>query len=79
MKRILFLLLLAVLPVAMPLASVHSIASVQPTEVTVYVTKTGTKYHRSGCQYLSKSRIAMDLSEAKASGYGPCSRCSPPR
>ena len=43
--------------------------------ITVYITKTGTKYHRSGCSYLSKSKIAISLSDAKAAGYSPCSRC----
>ncbi len=42
---------------------------------TVYVTKTGEKYHASGCSYLSQSKIPMSLSEAKADGYTPCSRC----
>ena len=46
---------------------------------TVYVTKTGNKYHSSGCSYLSKSCIPMELSKAKNSGYTPCSRCNPPR
>lgn len=49
------------------------------TSATVYVTKTGGKYHSSGCQYLSNSQIPMSLSDAKSSGYGACSRCSPPR
>lgn len=53
-------------------------AQTQKNEVTVYVTKTGAKYHRAGCQYLSKSKISMSLSEAKDSGYGPCSKCNPP-
>lgn len=47
--------------------------------VTVYVTKTGEKYHRDGCQYLRKSQIAISLSSAKSQGYTPCSKCSPPR
>ena len=51
----------------------------QPADdVTVYVTKTGAKYHRAGCRYLSKSMIPMKLSEAK-SRYGPCSVCNPPQ
>ena len=45
--------------------------------VTVYVTESGSKYHCSGCRYLSNSQIAMDFSLAKRS-YGPCSRCLPP-
>ncbi len=45
---------------------------------TVYVTKTGSKYHSAGCSYLRRSAIAMDLADAIASGYTPCSRCNPP-
>lgn len=47
-------------------------------DVTVYVTKTGAKYHRAGCQYLRQSQIAMKLSEAKKK-YTACSKCNPPR
>ncbi len=42
---------------------------------TYYVTSSGTKYHKSTCGYLKKSRIAISLSDAKAKGYSPCSRC----
>lgn len=52
---------------------------VQKQEVTVYVTRTGEKYHSAGCQYLRKSQIPMSLADAKASGYTPCSKCGPPR
>ena len=45
---------------------------------TVYVTKTGEKYHTSGCSYLRKSKIEKDLSTAVDEGYEPCSRCNPP-
>lgn len=45
------------------------------TSQTVYVTNTGKKYHRSGCQYLKKSKIAISLSDAKSSGYTACSKC----
>lgn len=45
--------------------------------VTVYITRTGKKYHRGGCRYLGKSKIAKNLKTATAS-YGPCSVCSPP-
>lgn len=47
-------------------------------ETTVYITRTGAKYHRAGCSYLSKSQTAITLQEAKQKGYGPCSRCKPP-
>jgi micrococcal nuclease len=48
-------------------------------DITVYVTRTGSKYHRGSCSYLRKSRIPMSLKEACAAGYGPCSRCNPPK
>lgn len=42
---------------------------------TVYITKTGSKYHRAGCRYLRKSQIDISLSEAKNEGYTACSVC----
>lgn len=42
---------------------------------TVYITDTGTKYHRSWCGYLWNSKRAVSLSTAKSWGYTPCSRC----
>ncbi|MGA2496919.1 MAG: hypothetical protein ABSH20_04215 [Tepidisphaeraceae bacterium] len=47
--------------------------------VTVHVTRTGKKYHRAGCAYLSKSDIPITLDQAKAKGYTPCSKCNPPQ
>ncbi len=44
-------------------------------DVTVYVTRTGEKYHADGCQYLRRSKIALSKSEAVNSGYTACSRC----
>lgn len=41
---------------------------------TVYVTDTGSKYHKESCSYL-KSKNPMSLDEAKRRGYEPCSRC----
>ena len=45
---------------------------------TVYITKTGAKYHRGSCRYLSRSKIPISLEEAKNKGYGACSVCKPP-
>lgn len=45
---------------------------------TVYVTRTGSKYHRLSCQYLRRSRIPSSLKGAKKS-YDPCSVCRPPQ
>ena len=44
----------------------------------VYVTRTGSKYHRDGCSSLSKSKIEITLKEAIEQGYEPCKRCKPP-
>lgn len=47
-------------------------------DTTVYITETGSKYHRGNCQYLSKSKIAISLEEACRKGYKSCSVCKPP-
>jgi hypothetical protein len=44
---------------------------------TVYITKTGEKYHRSSCQYLRKSKYAVSMTEAVERGYTACSVCQP--
>lgn len=45
-------------------------------ESTVYITRTGEKYHLSNCRYLRKSKIPISLEEAKK-GYQPCKVCRP--
>jgi hypothetical protein len=55
---------------------VASATATDTQTVTVYITRTGTKYHRAGCRYLSKSKIPIPLTEAKQH-YGPCSVCRP--
>ncbi len=42
---------------------------------TVYITRTGEKYHQGGCRYLSQSKIAISLADARAQGYDACSVC----
>lgn len=49
----------------------------QEKDVTVYITRTGKKYHRGSCGYLHSSRIAISKSQAIRRGYTPCSRCRP--
>jgi hypothetical protein len=51
--------------------------STSEIRVSVYITRTGKKYHRAGCRYLSKSKISISLDEAKK-WYTPCSVCNPP-
>lgn len=45
--------------------------------IVYIITATGGKYHSLGCRYLRKSCYEIDISDAKAQGYTPCSRCSP--
>jgi len=44
---------------------------------TVYITKTGGKYHSGGCRYLRKSKISISKDSAVAQGYSPCDVCNP--
>jgi len=44
----------------------------------VYITKSGTKYHRAGCRFLGQSDVPISLAEAKRRGYTPCATCKPP-
>ena len=44
---------------------------------TVYVTKTGKKYHDKNCVHLSKSSIAISLEDAVAKGFIACKNCMP--
>lgn len=46
-------------------------------EQTVYITRTGEKYHRGDCRYLSKSKIAIKRKDAIARGYNACKVCKP--
>lgn len=51
----------------------------QPTKAQqVYITKSGEKYHRSTCQYLKSSKIAIELDKALDLGYSSCKVCRPP-
>jgi len=47
-------------------------------EIIVYVTRTGTRYHRAGCGSLSKTKIAIPLEKARKN-YLPCNACHPPK
>ncbi|HEY3283093.1 MAG TPA: hypothetical protein VGN26_12540 [Armatimonadota bacterium] len=46
-----------------------------PVAVTVYATRTGSKYHAAGCRYLSRSCIPMTKDAAIRMGLTPCSVC----
>ena len=54
----------------------QDVRSTRTTDKTVYVTEYGSKYHRSGCRHLSKSRIPIPISRAH-SAYERCKHCNP--
>ena len=43
----------------------------------VYVTATGSKFHRSTCSYLDSSKSSISRADALAAGYTACSVCDP--
>ncbi|MDR3148748.1 MAG: hypothetical protein LBT88_01840 [Oscillospiraceae bacterium] len=47
------------------------------SESDVYITDTGSKYHRSSCRYLDESKYEVSLSWAISNGYEPCKVCKP--
>ena len=82
MRRLLAALSLSLVllcPVALPSAAQQSPAASQdPKTQTVYVTRTGKKYHRDGCRSLAQSKLPLSLKDAKAKGYTACKVCHPP-
>lgn len=51
--------------------------STTSNSATVYITDTGEKYHKAGCQYLKNSSHAISKSNAISRGYTACSKCKP--
>lgn len=47
-----------------------------PGSEIVFITETGSKYHKSDCPCLSSSRIPIKLSQAQEKGYQKCRVCS---
>ncbi|SHH77710.1 hypothetical protein SAMN04488109_5328 [Chryseolinea serpens] len=46
---------------------------------SVFITRTGEKYHEGSCVHLHSSKIPITLSEALKRGYTPCHVCRPDR
>jgi len=44
---------------------------------TVYITKTGSKYHSQGCDYLDTRPYSTTVSNAEHAGFSPCKVCNP--
>lgn len=63
------------------LIQTHTIEYVQAKtkSTTVYTTESGTKYHKSSCKTIkkSKSKTKTTVKEAKADGYSACKVCKP--
>lgn len=53
------------------------VSSVEDEGTLVYVTTTGDKYHKWGCQYINGKTNLLDMyiSEAQDKGYTPCNKC----
>ena len=47
-------------------------------DVTVYISKSGIKYHKQSCRSVKKSSTVIKLKEARVKGYLPCKACKPP-
>ena len=56
-------------------APVYTPPSTNEQSYTVYITNTGSKYHRAGCRHLKDSQIAIDINDAIAQGYTACKSC----
>lgn len=54
-------------------------ADTATADETVYITPTGSKYHRRGCRTTSRSKSLTSLSksQAQSSGYEACAVCNP--
>lgn len=70
MKQIILFLLVSLLLVSPVLA--YSV----PDDTIVYVTPSGTKYHRKDCSHTT-TVTSLTIQDAEARGYEPCSRCNP--
>lgn len=50
-------------------------AAPQAGDATVFITRSGEKYHADGCRFLARSRISVSLAEARARGFEACGVC----
>jgi hypothetical protein len=62
-------LCLAGMPAVVPAQQPAPQKATDTKAVTVYITRTGKKYHRDGCRYLKNGRIPVSLKDADARLY----------
>jgi hypothetical protein len=55
----------------------HERAAIKPPPIVVYVTRSGERYHRTGCRYLRGGGVSTPVAEARVR-YSPCLVCMPP-
>ncbi len=60
------------------LLALTSAGSALSSNVTVYITRTGSCYHTAQCSCLHSSAIPLTLTDAIERGYRPCKLCKPP-
>jgi hypothetical protein len=53
-----------------------TLAAKEPVKEKVYITRKGSKYHRSDCRYLGRSKIEISVEEARKY-YQACKVCKP--
>lgn len=60
-----------------PVAVVRAapVVAAETKDCTVYITRTGARYHKQGCSSLRRSSMAVSRSQALKSGLSPCRRC----
>jgi hypothetical protein len=79
-KKVLFFLLFiafSLTPIFSGTLFPERLSHIHPAQEVVYITKTGTKYHKGTCHYLKKSKTKTTKADAKESGYSACSVCKP--
>lgn len=56
----------------------HHVEHAQQNGTTVYVTRTGTKFHKKTCFHIEgRQTFSMSRSTAVSNGYSACKHCKP--
>jgi len=50
----------------------------EPKPIELFATRSGTRYHRTGCKFLTNTKDPITLDDAAKRGLKPCSECKPP-
>lgn len=79
MKKILLLLIttLSLIAASGTACNISAHTSEITQQKIVYITRTGSKYHRGDCRYLRQSKMQTTRKDATRNGYTACSVCKP--